>query len=124
MIIPCVAQSGEFDPWNFRPTVMEKTDKAPGDLSFPALLIYQGTVFFSRFISPIDGDRCAMYPTCSHYSRQAIAKHGFLVGYVLTVDRLLHENNEVDIAEEVQIGGSERYHDPVENNDFWWYNHR
>lgn len=78
---------------------------------------------FSRIygaISRVDGNRCSMYPTCSHYSIEAIEKHGLLIGIVMTCDRLIHEANEMDYAPPVEGGDFLRYADPVENNDFWW----
>lgn len=71
-------------------------------------------------ISRVDGERCLMHPTCSHYSVEAIEKHGILVGIVMTFDRLIHESNETDYAPLVEVGDSVRYDDPVENNDYWW----
>lgn len=71
-------------------------------------------------ISRVDGNRCPMYPTCSHYSLEAIGKHGLLIGIVMTFDRLIHESNEMDYAPLVEVGDAVRYADPVENNDFWW----
>jgi putative membrane protein insertion efficiency factor len=79
------------------------------------LKIYQG------FISPIDGDRCPMYPTCSRYSILAIRKHGPFLGVIMTSDRLLHEADEQPMVPVIQIGNRYRYADPVDNNDFWWY---
>lgn len=114
-------EADDFVPWNFdRPTAGKQKTEFPPDLSLSAEFLYRGSLFFSQYISPVDGDRCAMYPTCSAYSRQAVARHGFLIGLVMTVDRLIHENNEIDTARVIEIGGSYRYHDPVENNDFWW----
>lgn len=75
---------------------------------------------FSKYISPVDGDRCPCYPTCSDYARQAIRKHGLITGFVMTFDRLLHEGDEVHRVSRVRVYGTERYYDPVENNDFWW----
>jgi hypothetical protein len=71
-------------------------------------------------ISRVDGNRCPMYPTCSHYSIEAIEKHGFLIGIIMTCDRLIHESNEMDYAPLVEVGDTVKYADPVENNDFWW----
>lgn len=71
-------------------------------------------------ISRVDGNRCPMYPTCSHYSIEAIEKHGFLIGIIMTCDRLIHESNEMDYAPLVEVGDTVRYADPLENNDFWW----
>lgn len=117
-------EADDFVPWNFdHPAAGKQKTEFPPDLSLSADLLYRGSLFFSQYISPVDGDRCAMYPTCSAYSRQAVARHGFLIGLVMTVDRLIHENNEIDTAQVIEIGGSYRYHDPVENNDFWWDQH-
>jgi len=44
---------------------------------------------FREYISVVDGDRCQMVPTCSTYSLQAVEKHGFLYGILMTTDRLI-----------------------------------
>jgi uncharacterized protein len=81
----------------------------------------QGAIrFFQGTISPVDGDRCPCYPTCSQYGLEAVKKHGALIGLVMTFDRLIHESDETRRVPLVRIYGSYRYFDPVENNDFWW----
>lgn len=75
--------------------------------------------FFQTFISPVDGDRCSMYPTCSAYSREAIKKYGPIKGFIMTADRLMHEMDETRFAPLIKKGDSLRYYDPPENNDFW-----
>lgn len=76
--------------------------------------------FFRTNISKVDGNRCPMYPTCSQYAEQALAKHGAIVGLLLFVDRLFHEWSETSIAPSVWVYGVERYWDPLEENDFWF----
>jgi hypothetical protein len=76
--------------------------------------------FFRNFISPVDGDRCPSFPSCSQYSQQVIRRHGLFIGWVMTFDRLLHEADEVYLAPRVQAQDSYRAYDPIENNDFWW----
>lgn len=49
-----------------------------------AIRLYQNTV--SRALPQ---DTCRFYPTCSHYSYQAIAKYGLLRGGVLSVRRIV-----------------------------------
>ncbi|MFM6974471.1 MAG: membrane protein insertion efficiency factor YidD [Agromyces sp.] len=39
-------------------------------------------------ISPIYGDVCRYYPSCSHYALDAVARYGVLVGGVLATRRL------------------------------------
>jgi hypothetical protein len=78
--------------------------------------------FYKNHISPVDGDRCPSYPTCASYAEQAFRKHGFIMGWMMTVDRLIHEGSEeASVSPFVYMNGEARIFDPVENNDFWWY---
>jgi hypothetical protein len=73
-------------------------------------------------ISAVDSDRCPSYPSCSHFSVQAIKKHGFFIGWMMTVDRLIHEGKEEQkVSRTIYHEGKWKIYDPVENNDFWWY---
>lgn len=79
--------------------------------------------FYRNHISAVDGDRCPSYPTCSSYSAEAFRKHGFVMGWIMTVDRLIHEGKEEGaISPPIHADGRWRIYDPVENNDFWWHN--
>lgn len=77
--------------------------------------------FFSQHISAVDGDRCPSEPTCSSYSVQAFKKHGLAVGWLMTVDRLIHEGDEWTVSPVKNRNGKGKIIDPIENNDFWWY---
>jgi putative membrane protein insertion efficiency factor len=44
---------------------------------------------YQRFISPLLGDRCRFYPSCSTYMLQALERHGALRGLYLGTRRLL-----------------------------------
>lgn len=83
----------------------------------PFIFLIRG---FQRYVSPVDGERCNMYPTCSTYGLHAFRKHGALKGIILTADRLLHEYDEAAFAPRIIKYGRLRYYDPVEYNDFWW----
>jgi len=73
-------------------------------------------------ISAVDGDRCPSMPSCSAYSVQAMKKHGFFVGWMMTVDRLIHEGKEETLVSPVVYSeGKWKIFDPVENNDYWWH---
>ena len=77
---------------------------------------------YRNHISPIDGDRCPSLPTCSSYSVQAMERHGLFLGWMMTVDRLLHEGQEeTKVSPVVYHEGKWRIFDPVQSNDFWWY---
>ena len=117
-------QAGEGrweEPWPKQDTVPWALKENPASPVSPGQKAAQGAIrLFQRYISPVDGDRCPCYPTCSQYSAEAIRKHGVWIGLVMTFDRLIHESAEIRQAPLVNIYGSYRYYDPVENNDFWW----
>lgn len=111
-----------FDPWFFQnpESVTGENFKASG-LSPAAAAFIRTVRFFQENISEVDGDRCMMHPSCSSYGILAVQKHGFIAGWIMTVDRIIHENNEMDTADIMGSGDEARFHDSVENNDFWWY---
>ena len=120
------AYDDTFTPWDFNEPVKanlltiqynKKITSYPKDKSL--LLDFIRVIYKS--VSSVDGDRCQMSPTCTQYSIQAIEKHGFFVGLIMTADRLIHENNEMDMAPLVRSGSAYRFYDPVGSNDFWWY---
>lgn len=79
-----------------------------------AIKIYQ------KYISGIDGDRCSMYPSCSHYSSQAIKTHGWFKGWIMTCDRLIRcGRDESKFSHPVMVNGRLHTYDPVDRNDIW-----
>ena len=77
--------------------------------------------FFRNTISRADGHRCSMYPSCSEYSASAFRKHGFILGWIMTSDRLLRcGRDEKRLGEEIVIHNKTHTFDPLRNNDFWW----
>jgi uncharacterized protein len=47
---------------------------------------------YQKTVSPLLGERCKYYPTCSEYAAQSITKFGILRGLVLAGWRLLRCN--------------------------------
>ena len=77
--------------------------------------------FFQKVVSRADGDRCPMYPSCSHYASAAFKKHSVLTAWILTCDRLLRcGHDELHIAPKIYIKGEPHAYDPLEANTFWW----
>ncbi len=76
---------------------------------------------FAKYISRADGDRCPMYPSCSGYSKEAVKKHGPLIGWIMTCDRLMRcGRDEKNHSPSIAAGEKIKTFDPVSNNDFWW----
>ena len=98
----------------------QQTPQVSGPVSIPAQVFDAYLRFFQKVISPVDGARSSMYPTGSAYARQAFAKHGALLGSLLTAERLLHEGNERLVAPRIRKHGRWRVYDPLEANDRWW----
>ena len=110
------------EPWPNEISRRAVKEKGPGSMISPGRQVAIGIFqFYQKYISPVDGERCPSFPTCSQYGLQAVRMHGALLGVVMTFDRLLHESDEARIAPLIRVGDSVRCYDPVENNDFWWY---
>lgn len=45
--------------------------------------------FYQIFISPLKGQTCRFYPSCSEYSVQALQKYGLIEGSWKSVRRIL-----------------------------------
>jgi len=54
-------------------------------LIVPFLLLIKG---YQTFISPFTPATCRYQPTCSHYTKQALTKHGLLKGMALSIKRV------------------------------------
>ena len=80
------------------------------------------TTIYRDHISAVDLNTCPSIPSCSSYAVQAFEKHGFFIGWMMMVDRLIHEGSEeTKVSPTVRSHGEWKIYDPVENNDFWWY---
>lgn len=54
-------------------------------IQFPFIFLIR---FYQAVISPLSPATCRFEPTCSHYSAEAIQKHGVLKGIWLSVKRI------------------------------------
>lgn len=45
--------------------------------------------FYQYFISPLLGNNCRFYPTCSEYAKDSITSHGNIKGLWLAVKRII-----------------------------------
>lgn len=75
--------------------------------------------FYQHVLGQMDGRACPSYPVCSVYARQAMNKHGLLLGSWLALDRLIHENDDLQYGSWRVFEGEKRLYDPLFYNDFW-----
>jgi putative component of membrane protein insertase Oxa1/YidC/SpoIIIJ protein YidD len=91
---------------------------ASPSLAASLMEIYQRPL---NHLRAVRAGECPMTPSCSEYCRQAMEKHGFFLGWLMSVDRLLRcGRDELKIAPQIFVDGKRKAYDPVENNDFWW----
>lgn len=113
-LVACWAfPASAWDPpgWKKPPAREEALVTSPA-----SLLPLWGVRFFRSVISPVDGDRCPSYPTCSSYALQAVGEHGFAVGVALTAGRLIAEADEAAFAPRIRVGGEWKVYAPVDDD--------
>lgn len=65
-------------------------------------------------LTAVRAGECPMHPSCSEYSRQSFERHGFLIGWVMTMDRLMRcGRDEIRFAPRVYVHGRWKFYDPV-----------
>ena len=94
-------------------TALHSDSPATGIIHF-----YQGPL---NHLSSVKYGQCPMYPSCSEYALCAIDKHGALIGWIMTFDRLMRcGRDEINLSPEIMVNGQWKIYDTVEQNDFWW----
>ena len=100
---------------------MQKRRPAPRvrHTNVPKLFLLGAVRFYQVAISPADGGSCMLYPTCSGYAQHALRKHGPIVGFVMTSERVMR-NHVGEHYPTIWKFGRWRNYDPIEANDFWF----
>ena len=84
-----------------------------------AIQFYRGPL---NHLSAVRIGECPMYPSDSEYSLESFDKHGWVLGWIMTMDRLLRcGRDETRRSPPVRVDGKWKTYDPLVNNDFWWY---
>ncbi len=72
-------------------------------------------------LASVRGGECPMHPSCSAYTKEALEKHGFFLGWMMASDRLLRcGRDETKLAPPVFVDGTWKAYDPLEANVAWW----
>ncbi len=100
-------------------SALKTTRNDPSQSNHPMVSLvefYQGPL---NHLSAVRWGECAMYPSCSEYSRQAFQKYGPVRGWIMTLDRLMRcGRDEIKSAPRIRVDGKWKYYDPLEKNDF------
>ncbi|MDM8555362.1 membrane protein insertion efficiency factor YidD, partial [Desulfococcaceae bacterium HSG7] len=74
--------------------------------NFP-LRWYQGQL---NHLAAVRRGECPMHHSCSEYSLQAITRHGLVLGWIMTTDRLMRcGRDEMKFAQRIFTGGNWKY---------------
>lgn len=84
-----------------------------------AIQFYRGPL---NHLAAVRFGECPMHPSDSEYSLESFNKHGWVLGWIMTMDRLLRcGRDETRRSPPVRVDGKWKVYDPLVNNDFWWY---
>jgi putative component of membrane protein insertase Oxa1/YidC/SpoIIIJ protein YidD len=102
------------------PEIRPESDDGSGLNPFAAVVrFYRGPL---NHLSAVRSGECPMYPSDSEYSLQSFKSHGMLLGWVMSVDRLMRcGRDETRLSPTVRVKGKLKTYDPLNQNDFWWY---
>jgi len=77
-----------------------------------------GICVYQKIISPVQGDVCNFYPSCSHFAGEAIEKYGIFWGTLMASDRLMRCNHSAVNYYDTFYSGIKngKVNDPPENN--------
>ncbi len=86
------------------------------ETSVPRIVLLGSLLFFQRYISPIDGERCGFFPSCSAFAREALGRQGVATGVMLTADRLMRCTFFKRPGSDYLLLPNGKLFDPVDNN--------
>ena len=72
--------------------------------------------FYQDKISPYDGPRCMLTPSCSQFYKEAHSQYGFIWGTLMTIDRLFYREGQSSLKYYEDNGSKGTYKDPVYHN--------
>jgi len=125
LLLPLAAPAADFGPFPTAVAPVTREARAPGPTRAASLdaghFLHLGFRFYQRVVSPIDGARCHHTPTCSRFALDAVQQKGFLLGVLLTVDRLWNtgRSSALRLLPEVWTRAGYRFFDPVAQETFW-----
>ncbi len=111
-------RSDDFDPFKFNKPIEINQNQIIAIPRSNNILFGILSGLWSNHLTKIDGPRCPMYPTCSHFFRIAVKKRGLYFGFITTLTRMLKETPDMLKYGEYKLVlkyGRYRFFDPIEN---------
>lgn len=92
--------------------------QAPYSTNPARIIASTGIKLYQTLVSPSQGDVCNFSPSCSHFAKEAIEKHGVIWGSLMASDRLQRCNPWAFGSFDTYYEGIKDYkiYDPVKNN--------
>ncbi len=109
------AVPGYHVPWGKDASLCSKQIKKETSTTIdsPAAVVAKKLILFhQKVLSPVDGPRSHFYPCSSQYMKLAISKHGFCQGFIMGCDRLIREDSDPWIYQNIVINGKLIKYDP------------
>ena len=73
-------------------------------VNLPALKLIDFYQKDLKHLSAVRDSQCPMYPSCSEYSKESFKKHGFIMGFIMTFDRLIRcGGDEIELSSPIII---------------------
>lgn len=124
LILIIISQALASSDWGWELTEVKTVKKEKDKESLPVKLIG----YYQKKISPVQGSRCPMYPTCSHYTKEAIEVFGPVIGIVMGVERMYFRENrglfsKDSLYERTIIDGHRRFYDTIWANNIFTENY-
>ncbi len=104
-------------PWLEQP--LPRTEPEPEANGFTIDILSGAVWVYQTAIGPAISRGCPCEPSCSRYMVQAVMQYGLVPGYILGLERLLHETGELIHGTSIRTRDGFKVADPLENNVFW-----
>jgi putative component of membrane protein insertase Oxa1/YidC/SpoIIIJ protein YidD len=120
------SQDDHLVPWSVTknsPVIEEEVKKDKSDpyalKASPYISIFWHMKLMKLTYSKSEGT-CTFIPPCSEYTKQAILKHGLLIGLVMGFERIMRYHSDYATYDLVKTKSGYKFFDTLGMNDFWF----
>jgi len=91
LLLACLLCSGLQANWIWKKPVKKYNgvfDKKIETSTDSAMWFYSAIMYYKKNVSPLQGERCPCFPTCSSYTLYSMLEFGFFTGFIIGADRI------------------------------------